>query len=196
MHSNAALYNEIMAEGIPERWTNTVNMQNEFENAQAKGWQVNMRWGKSEHLAAIDMESVGAYVMQDVKKGEVLRKGEEGKNLIIARKMEDFPKLTENSKYFISNYAGACSDVIVDNNNTKELFLWLPGNTRNHSLTPNTVSVKKSYGYDIIATKNIKAGAEILADYKKEYGPAPEWYSKWIIENKTTAIFQDLNSFM
>ena len=94
MQSNAKLYNKIMAEGIPERWTNTINMQNEFENAQAKGWQVNMRWGKSDHLAAIGMESVGAYVMQDVKKGEVLRKGEEGKNLIIATKMEDFPKLS------------------------------------------------------------------------------------------------------
>lgn len=103
---------------------------------------------------------------------------------------------SETSKYFISNYAGACSDVIIDNNNTKELFLWLPGNTRNHSETPNTVSVKTSYGYDIIATKKIKAGTEILADYKTEYGPAPEWFSKWIIENKTTAIFENLNNFM
>ena len=87
--------------------------------------------------------------------------------------------------------------MIIDNNNTKELFLWLPGNTRNHSETKaNTVSVKTSYGYDIIATKNIKAGTEILADYKKEYGPAPQWFSEFIVQEKTTAIFQDLNSFM
>ena len=105
--------------------------------------------------------------------------------------------LSETTKYFISNYAGACSTAIIDNNNSKELFLWLPGNTRNHSSEcPNTVSVKTSYGYDIIATKNIKAGTEILADYKTEYGPAPEWFKDFIIENKTTAIFQGLNSFM
>merc|ERR1712173_508884 len=99
-----------------------------------------------------------------------------GKNLILATKMDEFPKLTPTTKYFISNYAGACSNVIIDNNNTKELFLWLPGNTRNHSeKNANTVSVKRDYGYDIIATCDIKAGEEILADYKTEYGPAPHW---------------------
>ena len=71
-----------------------MNMQNEFESAQAKGWQVDMRWGKSEHLEKIGMESTGAYVMEDVKKGQVLRKGEVGKNLILATKMDDFPKLS------------------------------------------------------------------------------------------------------
>lgn len=87
------MYDTIMAEGIPETWTNTMDMQNQF-TCQAKGWQVDMRWGKSEHLAKIGMESTGAYVMEDVKKGQVLRKGEVGKNLILATKMDDFPRLS------------------------------------------------------------------------------------------------------
>merc|ERR1739845_112491 len=108
--------------------------------AQAKGWQVSMRWGKSEHLAKIGMESTGAYVMQDVKKGQVLRKGEVGKNLILATKMSDFPKLTETTAYYISNYC-ATSNSAADGN--QEVYLWLPGNSRNHTTeNPNCESTK------------------------------------------------------
>merc|ERR1712241_455127 len=188
-----SMYEKIMSEGIPESWTNTMDMQNQFPTAQAKGWQVDMRWGKSEHLAKIGMKSTGAYVMEDVKKGQVLRKGEVGKNLILATKMEDFPKLTETTKYYISNYCATSNSASEGN---QEVYLWLPGNSRNHTTeNPNCESVKKPHGYDIVATRDIAKGEELLTNYTG-FGTPPSWFATWIKDNKVDSVFKGLNDFV
>merc|ERR1712226_627941 len=91
---DAQRYQTIMRDGIPEEWRDTMHMQNSFESAAAKGWQVDMRWGESEHMAKLGLKGTGAYCMQPVKKGQVLRKGVQGENLILAQKLADFPTLS------------------------------------------------------------------------------------------------------
>merc|ERR1712226_81408 len=112
---DAQRYQTIMRDGIPEEWRDTMHMQNSFESAAAKGWQVDMRWGESEHMAKLGLKGTGAYCMQPVKKGQVLRKGVQGENLILAQKLADFPTLTATTKYFISNYCATSNSAEAGN---------------------------------------------------------------------------------
>ena len=76
------------------------------------------------------------------------------------------------------------------------MYLWLPGNSRNHTTeNPNCESQKKSHGYDIVATRDIVKGEELLTNYTG-FGTPPAWFANWIKEEKVESVFKGLNDFV
>ena len=102
------------------------------------------------------------------------------------------------------------------------LNFWTPGCAFNHSHTKdNIITVKTNIGYDLVTTKDMQPGDEILCNYSPyeylfentrlfflmqqlkfsntlylTYGNPPVWFAQFANENGIIAAFPGLNDFV
>ena len=184
-----SLYSKIMQSGIPEEWKDTMSMQNSFSDCFAKGWNVPVVHQDSKLRAG-----TGVFVQKSVKKGEVLRTGVNKKNMIVAKCVEDFPKITETTKYYLAHYCASNKSLEAGGHN--EVYIWLPGTSSNHDVEKsNMMSVRTDEGYSTIATRDIESGEELFIDYNC-FGEPPKWFKSFIQENKLDSVFKGFNDFV
>ena len=185
----SALYAEIMKNGIPETWKDTMSMQNYFQDCFAKGWNVPVI-----HQGSKLRAGTGVFIQKSVKKGEILRTGIDKQNMIVAKSIQDFPKMNDNTKYYIANYCA--SNKSLETGGHDEVYIWLPGTSSNHSVhSSNMMSVRSEVGYSTVATRDIQAGEELFIDYNC-FGEPPKWFRKFILDEGLNSVFKGLNDFV
>lgn len=186
------LISYIKQHGLPESWSDTEKCQQLYTPAQ-KGWQVKVYWDETTVAPA----GTGVFADQDIPKHTVLRKGIRGKNIYEFNSRETAPVITEVTKKFIGHYILRPTKDGCPVDHDDNIFFWLPGCAFNHSLDRNNViNVRTNEGVNFIATRDIKKGDEILADYNS-YGKPPKWFSDmWSDYAPLECAFPGMNSFV
>ena len=70
------IYNQVLREGIPDSWSDTVALQKQTDN-KVKGWNYEVEWKQSTQC-----DSIGVFAAEDISKGSVLRRGVKGENFM------------------------------------------------------------------------------------------------------------------
>jgi len=180
----SAICNNWKRDGIPDFWKDRTKMQSAY-SIQAKGWKVKMKWGNS----CIDGGGIAAFIDEDVKDGQVIRKTKHGENMIRLLDESWIPKnATWITRDYISNYCGQISDSFT--------VLFLPGNGFNHSNESNVVwQALDEKTVQIVATCNIEAGTELTQNYYT-FGKPPEFLTEFAKVNDLGLVFEGYNSFL
>ena len=153
---------DIMMNGIPNTWCDTLNMQSLYTLEQ-KGWRKKMIWKQSTVLHG----SIGVFADEDIQNGETVIRYTNMKNLIVLKSADDIPPLTKSTIEYFSNYVFQTEDVCA---------LCIPGSSVNHdkSRANNTLVKISENELAVIATKDIRKGEEFLGNYSR-YGAPPKW---------------------
>lgn len=172
-----------LKEGIPAFWLDRIQMQNAY-SLEAKGWKVKVNWGES----SISGAGVGAFVGEDVEKGQLMRIAKTGKNLIRFRDQSKLPKnMSLVTKNYISNYVGQVDDFVM---------IFLPGNCFNHSIDPNIDMIPADEEtIHLIACKDMKAGTELTQNYYT-FGKPPKYLQDLAKDEQMELTFPGYNSFL
>ena len=188
------LYKDFMKNGIPSSWTDSKAMQDCY-SYEDKNWKVPVQHKTTQF-------GIGVFVTEKVEQGSVLRVGINKENVIIMKSLDCIPDVLKNSDRktkmqktlnFISNYVYGWSydDGIV------ETYLWLPGCSINHRKNQANISfVRTEKGVNLIATKNLEAGEELLADYNS-FGPPAAWLVDFLVNSGVTKLcWKGYNDFV
>ena len=176
---------DIMLNGIPETWNDTMKMQSLY-SLEEKGFTKHVTWKQS----SIKEDTIGLFAEEPIHKGETYRICENMKNRIVFHEENDIPPLTEATKKYLSHYMFQTNDVVD---------IHLPGDSKNHdSDRANTTTVE--IGNDKIrgiVTKDIEKGEELLLDYS-EFGSPPKWFVDFVIKHDMlqTMPFKGYNIFV
>jgi len=172
-----------LTEGIPAFWSDRQQMQNAY-SLEAKGWKVQVNWGES----SISGAGVGAFVGEDVEKGQLIRVAETGKNLVRFRDQSDLPKnMSMVTKNYISNYCGQVDDFAM---------IFLPGNCFNHDIDPNIDMIAADEEtIHLLAAKDMKAGTELTQNYYT-FGKPPKYLEDLAKDQQMDLVFSGYNSFL
>lgn len=189
-----ALISYMLEKGLPESWKDTKECQKLY-SAEQKGWKVDVFWDDSTEAPA----GAGVFANQEIKAGDILRVGVNGYNIYQFNKATDFPKITETTRRFIGHYVLKWSDDDHSGNDERDMvFFWLPGCGFNHSLERcNIINLKSKDGVNLVATKNIAKGEELLSNYNW-YGKPPAWFKKdWLAKHSDLeCAFPGMNGFV
>ena len=112
---NKIPYDDIMKNGIPKKWGDSVAMQNEY-SWEEKGWLIPV-----EHKPS-SIAGVGVYVKENVKKGTVLRKGVPGQNMVMAKSLKELPKITQATKEYSTNQVNRWKNSVSTMNEIFDLY--------------------------------------------------------------------------
>jgi len=177
------IWNNFLTEGIPGFWIDRYKMQNSY-SLKAKGWKVHMEWRESSIRGA----GVGAFVKEDVEKGQLVRLAKAGNNLIRFREKSDLPKNpTPVTVNYVSNYCGQVDDFTM---------IFLPGNCFNHSVDANVIMVPvDEETIHIVASHNIKAGTELTQDYYS-FGTPPKYLEEFATKYNIGLVFSGYNEYL
>jgi len=194
----------VLKNGIAETWTDAHKMQ-EGLSLDQKGWKYEVEWKQSEQC-----DGFGVYACENIPEGAVIRQGIVGQNMTICSSFRDLPKLTPSTFECLENYAAGFGKRSFEdgNNDADQIYFWLPGCGINHSAAYAVAGIgclatkcPKKGVYDIVSTRPIAKGEELVRDYATAYGKAPLWYEKFVRRNvdrgrMSGAVFVGLNDFV
>ena len=195
--TNKNLIHSILKNGFPESWKSIKEMSSNFDK-QHVGWQIKISHKKS---SIPEIDEMGVFAEENVKKGETLRIGKIGTNIfelteenfkenIIKFWIDDDEKtgkkiVDPNKKfefYYVVNYV--FRNIYFPEN---RIYLWLPGSGINHGSKKSGKQTNIQYYFEEdhtirhVATRDIKAGEEMLEDYS-DFGEFPVWWNEFMAQ--------------
>jgi len=169
-------------------WNDRMRLQKKWTNEE-KGWKVKVEWKRTCY-------GTGVFANENIKKGTLLRVGQNLKNHFEFRKGDDIEAfctecgIESSSELYLArlNYV---SDYLygffldtddrgypLKDETPDFIGMWIPGNGLNHSEKPNIVYKVPENGTDegmnLVALTDIPCGSELLDDYRR-FGKAPSW---------------------
>lgn len=180
-------------------WDDRQALQDAFTLAE-KQWQVQVYWKSTPY-------GIGLFAGQDITKGQVLRIGTNGDNLISFQSVQDVDEFCQGSDsklryvkdYLWGFYLNADESGYPLNMSQRFFGMWVPGNGLNHCETPNTVYRAREggtkVGIQLVALSNIQNGDELYDDYRR-HGPAPQWLQEWATLHQVSLNFAGSNDFV
>ena len=174
---------KIKACGIPQDWTNTMQMQSSF-SLNAKGFSRKVSWKPS----TISGASIGLFAEEFIPKGDVFRVAKKNQNMIVFNGPDDIPPLTDATIKYIGDYCFQCEDMCA---------IMIPGNSINHHHTRcNVTGVKISEEEaHCFATQDIQCGEELLNNYAED-GTPPSWLAELAKKHNMPLIFKEYNDYV
>ena len=176
---------EIKVNGIPESWTDTIQMQALYSH-EDKGYKKKVMWQQS----TIDSSFAGVFAAEFIRRGEVIRVLEKDKNMIILNSKVDLPPLTDTFMKYVPDYIGNAEDLYL---------IFIPGMSCNHHATNANIWIEKISDsiVHVTARKDINKGNELFLDYHSMgNGAPPEWLADFAIEHNVPLNYKGFCDFL
>ena len=174
----------IKREGIPVEWSDTLHTQALYSNQQ-KGYLKKVTWKHSTLPGA----GIGIFAEESLKKGEVLRVMEEGKNAIFFHSEKDIPPLDNSyTRQYLQDNLLQLDDI---------LGICIPMTAINHRSTRHNstlVKISATVFHNVIC-EDVQAGEEIVNNYV-EYGEPPAWLKMFAKTHNIAMPFKGCNDYV
>ena len=82
-----------------------------------------------------------------------------------------------------------------DEEENRSYHMWIPGNSLNHTLDPNTVCRWMGNGIHLVALQDIAKDEELVDDYRR-YGKAPDWLLEFARDKQIALMFEGCNDYV
>jgi len=172
--SFSPLLTQFIDEGV--KWKDAEEMQNSL-SLKEKGWLKDVTWKKS-YIDNVCI-GLGLFANEDIKEGEVIRRGELGKNVMHITPTKNLPKLNKPTLEYMRNYTHKMGGDPVGE---EAMLCFVPGCSFNHSTKPTMVFGIRKMERNVVASRDVKKGEELTIDYEK-FGPKPEWYPQFLFDH-------------
>lgn len=179
-------------------WDDRVRLQESWSNAE-KGWLLDVEWQETPFGA-------GAFAMQDITPGTILRQGIPGVNMMRFQSAAELRAFCQRDPSMVSYISDYLYGFDPDGNEGGPWHgIWVPGNGLNHSPKPNTIyrvaaaaagkEASADGGINLHAMTSIRAGDELVDDYRR-FGRAPAWAIEFAEEHSIPLVFAECNDFV
>jgi len=183
LYKSIPLTQYVKVNGIPSEFSDMQTFQSAFTCKQ-RGWVVAVHHKPTQY-------GIGLYNGSSViRKGDLMRLGQEGKHFMLFKEPNDLPPCTESTVKYLQNYLFQGRD--------GKIGIWLPGFSSNHSRGKAMYEVLQVSEDEraMIATCDIQPGQEITYDYKN-FGTPPAWIAGFIASKlHSNVVFSGYNDYV
>jgi len=191
----------IVQNGIPSECTDIKKFREHIPKEEI-GWQIETSLKQTKY-------GFGIFTTQDVKKGQVLRRGVIGLNMleITPQSVHHIPGYDKNKNYIDPTTLNYMKNYIIGSEEgpKESVYLWIPGCGINHATGDGATNAEVYYdntlyggvrGFVHIAKRDIKKGEEMYQDYRS-YGYCPIWFGNFMAKfGVNELLFPDKNDFV
>jgi len=169
------IIDRVLQYGIPPKWMQNTAFIQVYAGVKDTGLQVELNWKRSR----IKKAGNGCFAVHSIEKGDIIRQGFLGQNVIACHSKEELPFLTESTYNYLEHFGYTIDE------HDETVYLWIPPNGINHSLSPNVQSSMVCYGIETVALRDIEEGEELTANYLRYRNNPPTWYRE-VMQDRPT----------